>query len=120
MELLKESSDSPKLATFWYIDGEIVGKSCEPRDGEVSFDGKFYSCPYAHIDIWDEFEPIYGHTFLHYPRGRIGYAVMSRSFYVIGESNMVKDPTFQQAIIRKYNLPGKVDFIPEGHYDLDE
>ena len=119
MKVLKEGEQSPKLATFWFIDGNIVGVDCEVRDGEVGLGSRYCNCPESHIDCWKQFQEEYGHTFLHYPRGRVGYDIMTRSFYVIGNEQMIKDSAFQRAVVDKYNLPGKVEFLTDGHYDLD-
>lgn len=119
MQILKESESWPKLANFWYIDGEFVGPECEVRDG-TSYSGRYISCEENHFNSW----PKYGgdlaskFTFEHFPRGRVGFDEMTRSFYVIGNPEMVKDNVFQQRVVDRYNLTGKVDFIGDSHYDL--
>ena len=119
LKILNEVESSPKIANFWYIDSEFVGPSCDVREGETT-GGRYITCGYNHFDSWSEFggKNAEKYTFEHFPRGRVGFDDMTRSFYVIGNSDMIKDRTFQQRVIQKYNLPGKVTFLTDVHYDL--
>lgn len=108
-----------KLANFWYIDGELVGPCCDIQDGE-NFDG-YVTCEQNHLSSWEKSAPDLAkkYTYLHFPRGRVGFNCMTRSFYVIGEAAMIKDRTFQRRVKEKYHLPEDTDFKADDHYSLD-
>ena len=117
-KILKESEESPKLANFWYINGDFYGPTCDVREGEI-FD-KYVTCGINHFDSWKDYgeEHSNKYTYEHFPRGRVGYNIMTRSFYVIGNEDMIKDNSFKCAIKNKYNLPEDTTFISDIHYDL--
>lgn len=119
MKILREDESFPKLANFWYINGDLIGPTCDVREGETTA-GRYITCEKNHWDSWKEYGGEYadGYTFEHFPRGRVGFDDMTKSFYVIGNSDMVKDPRFRSEIVKKYNIPGKVEFIGDSHYDL--
>lgn len=116
--ILKESEESPKIANFWYIDGNFYGPTSDVREGEI-FD-KYVTCSVNHFNSWEEYGEEYSkkYTYEHFPRGRVGYNIMTRSFYVIGNENMIKDDTFKRRIKEEYNLPDDTTFISDPHYDL--
>lgn len=119
MQILKEDESTPKIANFWYIDDELVGPCCDVGEGETT-GGRYITCGNNHFDSWKTYGDGYAdkYTFEHFPRGRVGFDDMTRSFYVIGNGDMIKDSRFQSAVIQKYNLPGKVTFLSDVHYDL--
>lgn len=119
MKILREDESYPKLANFWYIEGNFLGPSCDVRQGE-SYGGRYITCSENHFDSWKNYGGEYStkYTFEHFPRGRVGFDDMTKSFYVIGNSDMINNPTFRSAVVDKYNLPGKVTFLSDAHYDL--
>lgn len=116
---LFEDEHWPNIANFWYIEGKFIGPQCDVRNGET-FGGRYITCPQNHFDSWKEYgkELADKYSFEHFPRGRVGFDDMTRSFYVIGNSDMIADNAFRKAVVSHYNLPGKVTFISDVHYDL--
>ena len=126
MEVLRKRNlqylDEARLATFWYIDGELQGWDTAINEGEDCGDG-YVNAPDAHCDIWDivrdEINIPMKLPYDYYPRGRIVYNKFARVFTVYADPVLMKNEEFKTKIINTYRLPEnrvQWDSLPDYHH----
>lgn len=118
--------NDPKVAVWWYIDGEIVGSSESYRadEGGGVLDLRGYvQLEIDHMTLWEilvkktQFAKYAELPYEHFPRGRVIFHVRSRKFYVVTSSQLVHDKAFQTKIRSMYNLPIATRFEVDSHYN---
>ena len=116
----------PKIAVWWYIDGEIVGDS-EAYNyegvGVTEYRGNV-QLDIDHINLWEiitqkpQWSKYAGLPYETFSRGRVIFNTRTRKFYVIHGSQLVDNAEFQAKIKQTYNLPVATVFEVDVHYNL--
>ena len=126
----RKDEATPRLAIGWIIpvdektedkgEFEIVGWDWPVEEGET-VDDIYANPPLGHDEVWPELrESLWLDTYPYeyFPRFRVVANRENSSFSVWGDEKILNNDSWQEMIIKKYNLPEeKTEFFTDGlHY----
>lgn len=114
----KREPHESRVGIFWLYNGKLITDSTQLSQGEPYGDVLTHAT--GHIDHWTALQergavPI-DVEYEEPPRGRAGYNVKKKEFFLLADRCIINDAGAVQKIIAALHLPKDTEPLPDFHY----